>query len=186
MHKTLEYFMNKVPDWRSNHGTMYPAGSLLMMMILANMSGWHGYREMAKYMESNEEYFTKKFNLKHGVPKHVSLRTFIMNLDFDELLSCFRLWCNQFVNLEVGDVVSLDGKGLNSTVENCHNSLQNYKSMVSMFCEKTGVVVDAELIEMKKSHEIGAAQLLIGRLGSKGVLITADALHCQKKRLEQL
>ena len=71
---------------------------------------------------------------------------------------------------------------MNSTVENCHDSTQNYKSMVSIFCQKSGIVVNTELIELKKSHEIGAVQLMLGQLKAKGIILTGDALHCQKKR----
>ncbi len=186
MTKSLEYYMNSVPDHRNPQGTMYPIGALLTMMVLANMSGCYGYREMAGYMKDNVKDFKRIFNLKHGVPKHVSLRTFIMKLNYNALVSAFRLWCAQFITLELGDRYSVDGKGLNSTVENCHDSQQNYKSMVSLFCEKTGLVRDVEMIELKKSNEIGAVQQMLNRLEDKGIIITADALHCQKKRSAQL
>lgn len=178
--------MNSVPDHRNAQGTMYPIGALLTMIVLANMAGCYGYREMANYMKDNIEDFNRIFKLKHGVPKHVSLRTFIMKLDYDSLVNVFRLWCAQFVTLELGDRCSIDGKGLNSTVENCHDSQQNYKSMVSLFCERTGLVKDVEMIELKKSNEIGAAQQMLTRLEDKGIMITADALHCQKKHSAQL
>lgn len=182
MAKSLEYYMEMIPDHRNPQGTMYPIGALLTMIVLANMAGCYGYREMANYMGNNVEDFKRIFRLKHGVPKHVSLRTFVMNLDYNALVSAFRQWCAQFITLEAGDRYSIDGKGLNSTVENCHDSQQNYKTMVSMFCERTGLVRDTEMIELKKSNEIGAAQEMLNRLEDKGIIVTADALHCQKKR----
>ena len=182
MTHTLEYYLDSIPDHRRKQGLMYDKNSLLIMMILANMSGCYGYREMANYMENNVSDFVNIFNLKHGVPKHVSLRSFIMHLDFNLLLECFRRWCNQFVSFEEGEVYSIDGKIMSSTVENCHDSKQSYKSMISLFCAKTGLVSDTEMIELKKTHEIGAAQQMISRLKAKGIIITADALHCQKKQ----
>ena len=179
--KTLYYFLDQVPDHRRPQGIMYQKVPLLMMMILSNMSGCYGYREMANYMDNNLEDFDSMFELKHGTPKHVALGKFVKKLNFEALLKAFRAWAIQFVNIESGDVLSYDGKGLNSTVVNCHDSEQNYKSMVSLFCHKTGLVVDAEMIEMKKSHEIGAAQKMIGRLQVKGITLIGDALHCQKK-----
>lgn len=181
MNNSLEYYLEQVPDHRRAQGLMHKKVPLLMMIIIANMSGCYGYREMAEYMKNNIKAFSKLYELKHGVIKHVALRTFIMKLDFNAFLKAFREWGNQFIKLEDSDIVSIDGKGLNSTVENSHDASQNYKSMVSLFCERTGLVKDVEMIELKKNHEIGAAQLLIGRLESKGIIITADALHCQKK-----
>lgn len=181
MYKSLEYFLELVPDHRRKQGLMHQKVPLLVMMILANMSGNYGYREIANFMKDNLEDFKQLFDLKYGVPKHVSLRTFILNLNFKELLIAFRQWCCQFIEFELGEIYSIDGKGLNSTVTNCHDAEQSYKSMVSLFCAKTGMVADAEMIELKKSHEIGAAQQIISRLQAKGIIIIADALHCQKK-----
>ena len=181
MTKALGHYLDLIPDHRRKEGLMYPKVPLLIMIVLANMSGCYGYREIARFMKHNLEDFKQLYKLKHGVPKHVSLRTFIQKLNFDELQNAFRLWSNQFVQYEHGDLFSIDGKGLNSTVKNCHDSDQNYKAMVSLFCEKTGIVADTELIETKKSHEGGAARAIIERLQGKGIIITMDALHCQKK-----
>lgn len=182
MSKSLEQFLDLIPDHRNTQGLMYQKTPLLLMIVVANMSGCYGYREMAKYMEYNLKDFNEIFNLKHGVPKHVSLRTFIQKLNFDKLQESFRSWCNQFNEYNDGDIYHIDGKGMNSTVEHCHDSRQNYKAMVSLFCERSGLVTDTELIETKKSHEGGAARLIIERLQGKGLVITMDALHCQKKR----
>ncbi len=181
MNHSLEYFLKQVPDHRRAQGLMHQKVPLLMMIVLSNMAGCYGYREMASYMKDNYKSFKELYELKHGVIKHVALRTFIQKLDFKALLKAFREWSNQFIELEEGDIVSIDGKGLKSTVENSHDASQNYKSMVSLFCEKTGLIKDTEMIELKKNHEIGAAQSLIGRLEAKGIIITTDALHCQKK-----
>jgi hypothetical protein len=182
MQQSLEYFLAQVPDHRRKQAMLHQKVPLLVMMVLANMSGCYGYREMANFMDDNIEAFKQMYELKHGVPQHVSLRTFILQLNFPELLKAFRSWADQYVEYKEGEFYSFDGKGMNSTVENCHDSAQNYKSMVSIFCQKTGMVVNTELIELKKSHEIGAVQFMLGQLKAKGIILTGDALHCQKKR----
>ena len=178
----LEHFLSSIPDHRRAQGLMHQKEPLLIMIILANMSGCYGYREMANFMKNNIADFKELFELKYGVPKHVSLRTFIQKLNFTELLKAFRAWADQFVDMGPGEVYSFDGKGLNSTVENSHNSEQNFKSMVSLFCHRTGLVADTEMIELKKNHEIGAVQQMIERLQDKGITLIGDALHCQKKQ----
>lgn len=177
----LEYFLDLVPDPRRAQGVIHQKVPLLMMIIMANMAGSYGYREMAAYMKNNLAQFKNLFELKHGVMKYVALRTFIMNLDFERLSAAFKSWADQFIEMSPGEAYSFDGKGLNSTVTNSHNAEQNYKSMVSLFSHKTGLVVDVEMIEIKKSHEIGAVQKMISRLEVKGITLIGDALHCQKK-----
>lgn len=182
MSHSLEHFLLAIPDHRRSQGLMHQKVPLLMMIILANMSGCYGYLEMACFMKNNSIHFNELYQLKYGVPKHVSLRTFIRKLNFLELSNAFRNWADQFVDMGSGNVFSFDGKGMNSTVENCHNSEQNYKCMVSIFCHKTGLVIDTEMIELKKSHEIGAVQKMIERLQDKGITLIGDSLHCQKKQ----
>lgn len=184
MKHPLEHFLSAIPDHRRAQGIMHQKVPLLMMIILANMSGCYGYREMANFMKNNIADFNTLYELKYGVPKHVSLRTFMQKLNFLELSNAFRKWADQFIDMSPGKVYSFDGKGMNSTVENSHNSEQSYKSMVSIFCHKTGLVADAEMIEVKKSHEIGAVQHMIGRLQDMGIILIGDALHCQKKLQE--
>lgn len=183
--KSLVELLEQVPDHRRAQGMKHPKVPLLLMIILANISGSYGYREMAQYMKQNEQTFKKMFSLKHKVIKHVALRTFIQKLDFDSLVEIFRRWMKQFIIFEADSLEDrtyhIDGKALNSTVNNCHDSLQNYYSLVSLFNGKTGIVHDMEKMELKKDHEIAAAQKLIERIEMKGIVITADALHCQKK-----
>ena len=55
--------------------------------------------------------------------------------------------------------------------------------LVSAFCQQTGLVQQVKRLENGKSSEIASVQELIGQLAGKGLLLTLDALHCQKKRL---
>jgi len=78
--------------------------------------------------------------------------------------------------------MSIDGKVLGSTVTNSNNSAQNYKSIVSMFIKEKGIILTTKGYENKKDNEIQTARDLIETLEIKGITMTLDALHCQKKR----
>jgi hypothetical protein len=182
MGKSLLYYLDQVPDHRPNSGTRHPFDAVLTMSILSIMSGFNGYREIATFMDANKPCFEEMFNLKHGVPKHVSLRTFFMNLNFDALNSAFFQWANEYVPIKEGEWLAIDGKCIGSTVTDPHDSKQNFVSLVSMFLQKTGTVVKAARYQSKKTGEIGVVQQLIEQLHVKGIVITLDAMHCQKKR----
>ncbi len=82
--------------------------------------------------------------------------------------------------------LSIDGKVLCSTVSDVNNCKQNFQSIVSAFCSSKDIVVLCKDYENNKSNEIKAAQDLIDQLEIKGITMTLDALHCQKKQLKKL
>ncbi len=172
----------EVEDNRKRSGLRHELQPFLTMITLGIMSGYNGYQELAVFLKSNEEKFISLFGLKHGVPKYTQIRTILSTLNYDSLYINFENWTKGYVEIEQGDWVSGDGKGLNSTVTNCHNSKQNYVAMVSLFLQKLGVVLSVNKYETGKSGEGAALRTLLESIENVGVVITLDALHCQKKQ----
>jgi len=77
--------------------------------------------------------------------------------------------------------MAVDGKALASTVTDYETSYQNFVSLVSVFSHKRGQVLKTAKFENQKSSEIPTVRTLIEALDLQGVIITLDALHCQKK-----
>jgi hypothetical protein len=80
--------------------------------------------------------------------------------------------------------VSIDGKVMCSTVEDKHGNAQNYKVIVSAFCNDLQIVIDSGCFANKTGSESDVARQLINKMEVKGVIFTFDAHHCQKKRLK--
>jgi len=178
--KSLYEYLNGVKDFRRAQGMRTPMSAFLEMIVLAGMSGHFGFRPISRFISTNEDYFVKRYNLDHGTPAYATLRNFIKQLDYRELCAALFKWGNQYI--EQGDWVSIDGKAIGSTLTNPQDSKQNFKSMVSMFCEKKGIVINSISIENKNDGEGQAARELIEMCELKGITFTLDALHCQKKR----
>lgn len=113
------------------------------------------------------------------MPSHVTVRDILQRLDFDALNKAFGHWSRQYVDWS-GQWLSVDGKSLRSTVKGYALAEQNFVMLVSAFCQQTGLVQQVRRLENGKSSEIASAQELIGQLEGKGLLLTLDALHCQK------
>jgi len=178
---SLYELYKEVEDPRKASGLRFPLPAFLTMMTMAYMSGYSGYRSSASFMEGNKDQFCEMFDLKHGVPGFVQVRTIINSLDFQVINKVFFKWINQFVPIEQGEWISGDGKGLNSTLSNVHTSKQDYQLMVRLFSQKLGIVLQTES-KRSKTREVKAFQSLLEQLQLKGVIITLDALHCQKKQ----
>lgn len=180
--KSLYECLNLVKDHRRAQGQRIPLSAFLEMIVLAGMSGHFGFRPISRFITSNEAFFVERYKLLHGTPAYATLRNFIKELDYKNLCAAVYKWGSQY--LEQEDWISIDGKAIGSTVTNSNDSKQNYKSMVSLFCNKKGIVINTLSIENKKDNEGQAARDLIQLCELKGVTFTLDALHCQKKQLK--
>ena len=178
LHEALQGFK----DTRRKQGQRYPIASYLEMIVLAGMSGSYGINSIGRFVKNNAEYSIKRYNLLHGVPSQTGIHNFLKALDYEELNKILIKWMEEYIEGDDDIWMSIDGKVLGSTVTDANNSKQDYKSIVSMFCSNKSIVVATKGYESKKDHDVRAAQELIEELEIKGITMTLDALHCQKKR----
>ena len=178
--KSLTHFLSTIPDPRRKQGQRIDLASFLTMVILGNMSGVTGLQGLARFFVNNKDYFEQKFHLFHGVPGYTRTRTLLMQIDFNALNAAFTDWSMQF--LEPNDWVSIDGKGLKSTLSDYLESYQNFHAIVSAFCKKKGINLTSGKYQNKKTSELRTVEQILEVFENKGVVITLDALHCQKKR----
>lgn len=175
-----------VPDQRRSQGTRHPLASTLFMIILATMGGCVGYREVGTYLRVNQADFVSSLGLlKNRVPTYVTIRSILQWVDYEILRSIFVEWAQK--NLPStppsGLQAGIDGKSLRSTVTNAVDSEQNFVSMVTLFCKELGCIWEVKRLENGKISEMVSVQELLKTLQIKGLLLTLDALHLQKKRL---
>ncbi len=184
MEELLKY-IEKIEDHRRAQGVRYPFSAFVCMIILAYMSGQYSMQSVRRYFVNNEEELTKLFGLSYGVPSYAHIRTFLSELDFDQINTVFGEWACQFVKIGDKVWVGMDGKALRSTVTDCHSSQQNFQSMVGAFISNLGITIRYTRYENGKASEPMEVRELIKSLSGLGVVITLDAVHCEKKRSKQ-
>lgn len=176
----LAAFFAQVPDPRRAEGQRVSLPAFLWMAFLAVASGYSGYRAMGKFARSNAAFFGPYFGLRHAVPSHVSFRSLLQALDKAQLYQAFN---QQFVaQLQAGDWVAGDGQSLRSTVRDAHGAGQHFVSLVSLYCQCTGLTAAMQDYTDKKSGELTKLRDLLPLLQDRGVVLTLYALHGQKKR----
>lgn len=175
--------LSQIADFRRGQGRRYPLLVVLLITIMSIMSGRCRYREIAAFAKANHSILLKFFRLKRKrLPSHVTFRAILKGIDFEEVVTAFHAWAAQYVTIEPGEWLSIDGKALASTVTDYAASYQNFVSLVSIFSHRRGQVLKAGKLENQKSSEIPAVRTLIEALDVHGVVFSLDALHCQKKR----
>lgn len=186
MELSLYDYLGKVNDTRKKSGLRHPLQSFLTMSVMGIMSGYCGLQELAKFFYHNREKLTEMFDLKHGVASYTQIRTIFKDLDYDSLQTVFEMWSLEYTDLTESDWISVDGKSLRSTVSDYNTNKQNFVAMVNIFVERLGLVLTHQRYENKKASEIHVAQnklsQLLNQLKVKGIIVSLDAIHCQKKR----
>ena len=170
-----------IPDWRRGRKVQYPLWLMLMMTLLGVMSGYSSLRGLEDFMKRHQQEVVELFALaKAKLPSYSTLRDMSMHVDALQVAEIFLEWANQSVPVEAGDVVSLDGKALASTVQDCHGRQQDFVTVVSACVQRWDGVIGQLSFHNGESSEIASVRQLLQQLDIQGAWVTLDALHTQK------
>ncbi len=183
----LTELLCQVKDKRRKQGTRHELSEILLTVILSTMSGYNGYRGMEDFcIRYEKDLRTALGNPKHGIASYSCIRRVLMDLDFNILSQKFNQWIRGKVDIRKREWLQIDGKGMKGTITDYESKQQNFINLVSLFMNRTGIVLMAERMNNKEQSEINTVRELIKQLKLKGIVLSMDALHCQKKRLIKL
>jgi hypothetical protein len=187
MENSLIHYLEQIPDCRERGGLRHPLPLVLLIVIMAIMSGEYGYRGMERFIERHRLALIKQLSIpKARVPSASVVRRVLLGLDYQEVEKQLNAWLKENVIMPKGEGVSGDGKALKNTVSNYAKAEQNFVNVVSLFSHQKGLVLGVKVMENKKKSEMVTIQELLESLDLKGLVFTFDALHCQKKTLETI
>lgn len=185
MAKNLIYYLEQIPDHREKSGLRHPLPIVLLVIIMAIISGHYGYRGIGRFLQRHRQSLIELLSIPNSrVPSYSTIRRVMMTLNYELLLKQFNDWIESNGILPSSEWVSIDGKALKNTVTNYSNPEQNFVNVVSAFSHQKGLVLGIKVNQNKEKSEIITVQELLEMLDLKGVVFTFDALHCQKKTLE--
>ncbi len=179
--KSLEEYFKKIPDLRRKQGTRYNLAKLLTVIVISIMNNALGYREMARFMKNNLTELQQYFGWQRNkTPSHEQIRTILNDIDNEKVNQAFLQWVHDNIKLEESDWIAFDGKAIRSTLTDSNNESQNFINVVTAFSHRLQTSLDQESFQNKKDHEGSAIRTILDRLKTAGLVITMDALHCQK------
>ena len=181
--ETLIEQLKTIPDWRrGGRSVQYPLWLILLLCLLAVMSGYSSLRGWADFMHRHAPEVAARFGLtKARLPSYSTLHEMSQHVSPQQVAQVFRTWAHQAAPVEAGQAVSLDGKALGSTLQDCHGQGQNFVSVVSACVQQWDGVIGQLSFDNGKTSEIQAVRDLLAQLDLKGAWVTLDALHAQKK-----
>ena len=176
--------LKTIPDWRRGRKVQYPLWLMLLMSLLGVMSGYGSLRGLEDFMQRHQQEVAEYFGLaKAKLPSYSTLRDMAQHVEALKVAELFIAWAKQAVPVEAGQVVSLDGKALASTVKACNGPQQDFVMVVSACVQQWDGVIGQFSFHNGDSSEITSVRQLLQQLDLQGVWITLDALHTQKNRL---
>jgi len=173
----------QIPDPRRKEGLRTNLAQMFCMIVVSNLCGHFGGRATARFAKLHREVFQLALQLKHPPPSHVIFTDLLNRVDSQAVIKAFNKWASTYVPLQEGDFISGDGKALASTVKDMHGKNQNFEAVVSLFSQRTGLVLAVEQYRNSENSEQDIVRFLIGQLQDMGMTIHLDALHTQKKQL---
>src|SRR3954463_5270094 len=172
--------LEQIPDPRRRQGQRSALAPLLLFAVLAVLAGATSSRRIRLFIGVHRERLNAVFGAGfRRAPAVNTLRTLFHALDPTEIEAAFRAHAEQLGNATAAPgrrVIALDGETLRGSFE--HPDDRAAAQVLSAFAGEDALILAHQ--EIAEGDEIAAAQALIERLGLRGVLLTADALHCRK------
>lgn len=184
--QSIVAMFDALPDCRRGQGQRHNKTFILLITLMATMSGYHGYRAIGDFITRNRTALLKHFRPhKDRLPTFDTVRRLLLVLDFDQLSQAFGKWAVARTTIKKGEWMGIDGKALAGTMSAYNKAHQRFINLVSIYCARTGLVLAAAQVDNSKQSEIPVVQQLIEALDLKDVTFSLDALHCQKKQPPQ-
>lgn len=176
--KEIEELADSLTDVRCSCDIKIAMYDILVTLICAILSGLKEIDEMMEYVVHREEELKATFGIVQ-VPSESTIRRALKLLKPYELgLATVQLMQKR---IQMGDQVAIDGKSIRSSQK--YASLIGRLHILTAMDTQSGICLD-QMNVSEKTNEIPVMLDLLACLAIEGRVITADAMHCQKKTCE--
>jgi predicted transposase YbfD/YdcC len=179
----------ELEDPRSTVNLQHPLVSVVVIALMAVLSGANGPTAIGKWAALKEEFLLNTLDLPNGIPRKDVFRRVLMTLRPGAFQACFANWLNSLraraaeaTGVEQ-PILAVDGKTARRSHDrkNGLGALHSVSVWASEFGLSLGQVACAE-----KSNEITAIPELLRLVDIKGAIITIDAMGTQKAIAAQI
>lgn len=178
---TLQEELKKLEDKRRSQGQRHSIDLVLMVTIMATMSGFFGYRAIGdfavRYRRELIEYLKPS---KERLPAYSTVRRVLKEIDSNAFGVIFSRFMGRYLQKEEGGWISIDGKAIRGTKQKEED--KKLAHLVSFFKNDSKEVIIARQTA-SKSNEIPLVQEMLKEFSLEKMILTLDALHCQTETL---
>ena len=166
-----------VPDPRASNAR-HDLGELLVIAFVSVLCGSTSCAEMAAFGRAKESFFRGFLKLKHAIPSHDTFSGVFRMIDPKALDAAFgKVLAEVAALLRDGDVIAIDGKALRGARDKGESA--RTRMMVSAYASRLRLTLATAAAD--HGTELDAALEVLGLIALKGKVVTADALHCNRR-----
>ena len=155
---------------------------ILVIALCTVISGGQTCTGMELFGHAKREFLQSFLKLENGIPSHDTFSRVLGMLDPEAFQQWFLEFMGQFA-AGIQGVVALDGKTLRRSYDRAEG--RSPLHLVSAWAEEQRLVLGQLAVE-DKSNEITAVPKLLEMLALPGKVVTADAMHCQRRVAQQV
>ena len=169
-------------DPRTGNAKRHELLEILLIGLCTVLCGGETCTDMVRFGRAKHTFLEEVLTLRHGIPSHDTFSRVFRLLDPAQFQACFLTFMRRFAEGCQG-VVALDGKTLRRSFDRASSASPLH--LVSAWAVEQRLVLAQRAVE-DKSNEITAVPQLLKMLCLKGVVVTADALNCQREIAAQV
>jgi len=176
--------LKTLKDKRRGQAQQHKIDVVLMITIMATMSGYQGYRAIGDFAQRYKKQIVKYLELeKDRVPAYATVRRVVQEVDHKEFGNIFTKWMKHYMKKSNSQWIAVDGKAIKGTKQKEED--KKLAHLVSFFASDSKEILIARKTA-DKSNEIPLVQKMMEEFPLKDMIITLDALHCQTKTLKAI
>jgi len=176
--------LKTLKDKRRGQAQQHKIDVVLMITIMATMSGYQGYRAIGDFAKRYKKEIVKYLELeKARVPAYATVRRVVQEIDHKKFNHIFTEWMKHYMKKSNSQWIAVDGKAIKGTKQKEED--KKLAHLVSFFASDSKEILIAKKTATK-SNEIPLVQEMMEEFPLKDMVITLDALHCQTKTLKAI
>jgi len=176
--------LKTLKDKRRGQAQQHKIDVVLMITIMATMSGYQGYRAIGDFAQRYKKEIVKYLELeKDRVPAYATVRRVVQEVDHKKFGDIFTKWMKHYMKKTNSQWIAVDGKAIKGTKQKEED--KKLAHLVSFFASDSKEILIARKTA-DKSNEIPLVQKMMEEFPLQDMIITLDALHCQTKTLKAI
>lgn len=174
--------LGQVIDPRKRRGVRHRLATVLAIALAATLAGTRSFTAIAEWAADAPIETLARLGARGRPPSEATIRRLLTLLPADTLDTVIGAWMWLRTNTINGRrVIAFDGK----TLRGARDTAGNLVHLLAGLCQHTGVVL-AQVAVGAKTNEIPMLAGLLKVLDIAGVVVTADAMHCQRKTAQTI
>ncbi|MEU6497091.1 ISAs1 family transposase [Streptomyces sp. NPDC046984] len=183
---SLSEVLTAVPDPRRVRGRRYRIGGLLALCLTAVLGGARSLTQIARFAADADPQVRAGLGLARATPNASTLGRLLARIDGDVLDDAVGTWLARHAAGPVEKDQALVGLAVDGkTVRGSRTDSKNAVHLLAAALHGSQTVI-AQRQVAAKSNEIPAMIPLLARFDLRGVVVTADAMHTQRKTAKKI